>query len=103
MSEPDRVIRNLTEPQPLDVEAELQRAMITAGIVQSLCIGGEQPNAMTREEVWEVLWRRIPFLKALCELGREHRLELRARWKQALQEPMPFGGAPLGLPDGEEP
>jgi len=99
----DAVIRDLTEPQPLDVEAELQRMMLVAGIVQSMCTGGESRHAMTKKEVWEVLWRRIPFLKALAELGREHRLELRARWKQALQEPMPFGGAPLGLPEGEEP
>lgn len=103
MSERDPVIKNLIEPQPLDVEAELQRMMLVAGIVQSMCLDGERPNSMSRDEVWDVLWRRIPFIKALADLGREHRLELRVRWKQALQEPMPFGGEPLGLPEGEEP
>jgi hypothetical protein len=103
MSERDAIYRNLTEPQPLDVEAELQRMMLTAGVLQSVFLDGKTGRELTNREVWDILWRRIPFVRALAELGREHRLELRARWKQALQEPMPFGGEPLGLPEGEEP
>lgn len=99
----DAIFKNLTEPQPLDVEAELQRMMLTAGILQSVFLDGKTGREMSNREVWDILWRRIPFLKALAELGREHQRELRVRWKQALQEPMPFGGAPLGLPEGEEP
>lgn len=101
--ERDPVIRDLIDPRPLDVEAELQRMMFVAAIVRSLCIDTTSPSAMSKDEVWAVLWRRVPFIKALAELGREHRLELRVRWKRALQEPMPFGGEPLGLPEGEEP
>lgn len=103
MSDSDRLIRNLSEPQPLDIEAESQRLMMTVGIVQSLTVGPARAGGMTDEEVWAVLWRRVPFIKALGELGRAHPEELRALWKKALQEPMPFGGAPLGLPEGEEP
>ena len=99
----DPVIEDLTEPRPLDVEAESARLMLTIGIVQSLTVNTTADNAMTKEEVWAVFWRRVPFIRALGELGRAHPAELRALWKKALQEPMPFGGAPLGLPDGEEP
>jgi hypothetical protein len=103
MSDHDRVIRNLTDAQPLDVEAELDRLMFTVGVVQAALLPSVRANAMTEQQTWDALWRRIPFIKALAELGREHHRELRAHWKRALQEPMPFGGEPLGLPEGEEP
>lgn len=100
----DPVIRNLTDPQPLDVDAETHRLMFTVGILQS-AIEAMAPgvNKMSKEETRAVLWRRIPFIKALGELARNHSDETRALWKEALQEPMPFGCAPLGLPEGEEP
>ncbi len=103
MREDDPVFVNLATPQPLDVEGESQRLMLVIGMVQSALIVGDNPNAMSNDKVQRVLWVRIPFIRALCDLARRHPAEMRVLWKRALQEPMPFGGAPLGLPEGEEP
>lgn len=40
----------------------------------------------------------IPFLKALGRLALENPNRTRTLWAEALQEPMPFGGAPPGMP-----
>ena len=54
-------------------------------------------------ELREKLWELFPFLKALGRLALEHPERARQLWAEALQEPMPFGGAPIGLPKDDEP
>lgn len=103
MKEDDPRYVDLATVQPLDVEAETQRVMLALGLMQSALIVGDFPNAVSNDKVQRVLWVRIPFIKALNELARNHPQETLVLWKRALQEPMPFGGAPLGLPEGEEP
>lgn len=44
------------------------------------------------------LWNLIPFLKTLGRLAIEHPDRTRQLWAEALQEPMPLGCAPVGMP-----
>lgn len=48
------------------------------------------------------LFELIPFLKALGRLALENPERTRALWAAALREPLPFGGAPVGMPRTSE-
>ena len=49
------------------------------------------------------MWLRVPFVVALTRLGQEHPERLRELWHVAMQEPMPFGQPPIGLPKVKPP
>ncbi len=78
------------KPQDLDVSDECDRLFFWLGAVAAEV--ERDADAQTG------LWKLLPFVKALCRVGKSHQNELMFAWKEALQEPMPFGCAPVGLP-----
>lgn len=79
----------------LDVDAECDRLFFYNGAALSAL--SQSADARHKETLGE-LWKLLPFIKALCKVGRSHQNELMFAWKQALEEPMPFGYEPIGLP-----
>lgn len=80
------------ERMPFDIEDAIQRVMLLEG--GRLNKAGVHPSMV--ELYNRMVWENIPFMKALCVVGRNHGEELEREWRLALTEPMPFGGAPLG-------
>lgn len=85
--------REMTEDE-LDVEGETQRLMFAMG--GCLMIGRDGKGRVP--ELSDMVWRLIPFIKAISSVALENPGRVRHLWAKALQEPMPFGGAPLGVP-----
>lgn len=97
-------LREKKRERPLDMAAEAGLLMLYLGAaVAGLGCDGPLPSRQRARETAEQLWQLLPFVKALLALGREHPDALLAHWREALQEPMPFGCAPLGVPQSEEP
>jgi hypothetical protein len=84
----------------LSVEAEATMVIFFQGAALSALLTSTEQRV---RETGEEMWKQLPFLKALTALARRHPEEALALWKEALQEPMPFGGAPLGLYEEEKP
>lgn len=57
-------------------------------------LASERRDVETQERLWEM----VPFLKALGRLAVEHPGRARELWAEALEEPMPFGMPPVGMP-----
>ncbi len=81
----------------LDVSAECDRLFFAIGAATSSLDTRDEREKVLMGELWEL----TPFIKALCRVGQSHQNELMHAWKQALQEPMPFGCEPVGLPKEE--
>ncbi len=82
----------------LDVDAECDRLFFYQGAALSALSQGAEAR---QKETLDELWKLLPFIKALCKVGQSHQNELMFAWKQALEEPMPFGLDPVGLPKEE--
>lgn len=83
---------NNDKRMPFDIEDAMSRLALLAGA--SLNQGTIHPDM--RQQHFQMSWESIPFVRALCAVGRNHQEELEAQWRKALTEPMPFGRAPLG-------
>lgn len=79
------------ERMPFDIEDAIGRVMLLEGGRFTEVI---HPGMYRQYR--QMCWENIPFIKALCEVGRNHQEELEAAWRQALTEPMPMGMPPLG-------
>lgn len=85
-----------------EVDAEVENLLFWLGCAYSqLAIAGD-PAGM-RKETADALWVLIPFVKALCVVARHNQPFVRDEWRKALEEAMPFGCAPIGLPKEPEP
>jgi hypothetical protein len=82
----------------LDVEDMVGNMAFRLGAAW-MAVGG-RPTGL-EEKLRGMLWELMPFAKALGALALENPGRMRELWAQALQEPMPFGGAPLGMPTVE--
>lgn len=89
--------RELTVDE-LDLEGGLKWLMFLGGAALQALSADKRPFAKTNETAADHYWRHIPLQKALNDLARENPGRLRELWAKALHEPMPFGGAPLGMP-----
>jgi hypothetical protein len=89
--------RELTVDE-LDIEEGLQWLMFLSGAALMALSPDKRTFGAAKETAGEAYWRHIPLQKALSDLAHEHPGRLRQLWAKALQEPMPFGGAPLGMP-----
>jgi hypothetical protein len=85
--------RELTVDE-LDVEGENQRLMFYMGAAYMALTAGNGQRVLTSD----ALWKLIPYIKALAVLAEENPGRTRQLWAQTLGEPMPFGGAPVGMP-----
>lgn len=79
----------MTDPKPLDIEDGRSWLMFTIGAV--IAALDKAPDLR------DAFWRLIPFISALMTVGGKHPEETRAAWLERLDEPMPFGGAPVGV------
>jgi hypothetical protein len=79
----------MTETKPLDIEEGRSWLMFTWGAVMSAL--DKAPDLR------DAVWRLTAFISALSTIGERHPDETREVWVKRLGEPMPFGGAPLGV------
>lgn len=82
----------------LDVEGGLTWIMFLGGAALMALSKETRQVGAQKETVGDAYWRHIPLQKALAQLGRENPGRLRELWAEALREPMPFGGPPIGMP-----
>lgn len=74
----------------------MKKPALDAGVATDnllLTLGGAL--AATRGETAEEIWRAIPIVKALAELGRRNPMVLQAIYDRVLREPMPLHSPPL--------
>jgi hypothetical protein len=84
----------------LDLDHAIQNAALVMGAVW-VALGQLWQTSQDNDRLERLLewhWIDIPFHKALCELAKENPSRARELWAQALREPMPFAGKPLGMP-----
>jgi hypothetical protein len=72
-----------TKPDELDPEV--------AGDQLFFILGAAASGTPLDGELRKILWRLLPFVKALREAGRDNPEQLRARWWKELHELGPFG------------
>ncbi len=89
--------RELTVDE-LDLEGGLAWLMFLGGAALMALSPDKRTFGAANETAAEAYWRHLPLQKAVYELARENPERLRELWAKALHEPMPFGGAPLGMP-----
>jgi len=71
-----------TKPSELDPDV--------AGSQLMFILGAAATGMPLDAELRRTLWRLLPYVKAVCQCGREHS-GLRSLWWRELQEPGPFG------------
>lgn len=84
----------------LDPDQARQQLFLTMGGVYMLLRSSENQRD---KDLSEELWKQIPFISAIARVSARYEAEVLAEWRTLLQQPMPYGGEPLGLPKDEEP
>jgi hypothetical protein len=88
----DENTRELTVEE-LDVGGAAQDLMMGTGAAIMALSAGSRGKQM-----FDMHWRSVPFVKAVCQLARENPGRTRELWAEALRAPMPFGLDAIGMP-----
>jgi hypothetical protein len=84
-----------SELDPVDACLKL---IFFLGAAQAFLLQGDERAKETARAVWDLL----PLAKAFGKLASSRRPELEQAWREALAEPLPFGGGPpMGVTDAD--